>query len=159
MMPAECPYERDVVDAVTTDGWRGGPRADLVAHVAACEVCRDVVVVARAVRGDYDRAAAEARVPPAGLVWWRAQLRARREGAETAGRPITYVQVFAGSVAAGLLFMLGGLLWPWLRASVGVIDSFASLAELGRPWVPFALAVGGWLILAPLLLVLALSDD
>lgn len=54
---------------------------------------------------------------------------------------------------------MGGLLWPWMRASFGLIDDLTRFADLGRPWVPFALAFGGWLVVAPVLLVLALSDD
>ena len=93
------------------------------------------------------------------MVWWRAELRARREVAERAARPITYVQAVAGSVAACLLFTLGGLLWPWFRASATFVDQLTAAADLGQPWVPFVLAVGAWLVLAPVLLVLALSDD
>ena len=60
---------------------------------------------------------------------------------------------------AGWLFTLGGLLWPWLRASVEWIDLVSRTAEMGRLWVPVALAVGAWLVLGPVLLLLVLSDD
>jgi hypothetical protein len=62
-------------------------------------------------------------------------------------------------VAAGLFFALGGLLWPWLRASIQWIDAVSRLADVGTLWVPFALAVGGWLVVAPLLLLLILSEE
>jgi hypothetical protein len=54
---------------------------------------------------------------------------------------------------------LGGLLWPWLRASIQWIDAASRLADVGTLWVPLALAVGGWLVVAPLLLLLVLSEE
>jgi predicted anti-sigma-YlaC factor YlaD len=159
MTDMECPREQEVTEAIATGRWPGLAGSEVAAHTASCDVCRDVVDVARAVFEDAQLARRNAPIPPAGLVWWRAQLRARREVAETVGRPITYVQVLAGSVVAGLLFTMGGLLWPWLRASASWIDSLTTATEVGRLWVPFALAVGAWLVLAPVLLLLMLSDD
>jgi predicted anti-sigma-YlaC factor YlaD len=159
MTSFECPREVEVAEAAAAGNWHGTTGNELLSHVAACETCRDLFEVAGAVREDFDRARRDAPIPPAGLVWWRAQLRARREGAEAAARPITYVQVITASLAAAMLFTLGGLLWPWLRASFGAIDDLTRVADVGRPWLPLALAVGGWLVLAPVLLLLALSDD
>jgi hypothetical protein len=118
-----------------------------------------VIVVAGAIRYDYESGRADVLVPSAGLVWWRAQLRARQQIAETAGRPITYVHAAAGALAAVLLFMLGGLLWPSLRASITWIDRVSLAVDMGRFWLPVAVALGAWLVLAPVVLLFALSDD
>lgn len=155
----ECPNEGQIVESILEGRWPHASDAALVAHAAKCVVCGEVVAVASTMHGDYDRARAAVTVPPAGLVWWRAQLRARREIAETATRPITCVHALTGAVAAGLFFALGGLLWPWLRASIQWIDAVSQMADVGTLWVPLALAVGGWLVVAPLLLLLVLSEE
>jgi hypothetical protein len=155
----ECPNEQEVVEAIVHGRWPRATDAALVAHAAACVVCSEVITVASEMRADYDRARAAVSVPPAGLVWWRAQLRARRHIAEMASRPITCVHALTGAVGASLFFALGGLLWPWLRASIQWIDSASRLTDVGTLWVPLALAVGGWLVVAPLLLLLVLSAE
>ena len=159
MNETDCLHEEDVADAVMSGRWPGGCDAELVAHAASCAICDDVIAVAGALCEDASQACAVARIPPAGLMWWRAQLRARHDVAESAGRPITYIQAGAGAVAAGLFFALGGLLWPWLRASIEWIDLVSRTAEIGRFWVPIGLAVGAWLVLAPVLMLIVLSDD
>lgn len=155
----ECPREGDVVEAFTAGRWPAGNAAELVAHVACCAICGDVVVVAGAIQDEYASTRASAQVPSAGLVWWRAPLRARQRVAETAGRPITYVHAAAAVLAACLLFTLGGLFWPWLRASVAWIDQVSHVVDMGHVWPPLTLAIGAWLILAPVVFLFALSDD
>jgi hypothetical protein len=159
MTEVECPREHELLETIAAGRWPDATDATLMAHVPSCTVCSEMVLVAGALRGNYDHVCAAAHVPPAGLVWWRAQLRARREIAGTAARPITYAHALTGAVAAGLFFTLGGLLWPWLRASLDWIDAASRLADVGRLWVPFALAVGAWLILAPVVLFLVLSEE
>ncbi len=159
MTEVECPREPELVETIADGRWPGATDPALASHVSSCAVCSEVVLVAGALRSDYESECATAHVPPAGLVWWRAQLRARRQLAGTAARPITYAHAFTGAVAAGLFFTLGGLLWPWLRASLDWIDAASRLADVGRLWVPFGLAVGAWLILAPVVLFLVLSEE
>ena len=159
MSDVECMREDEILELVAAGRWPDLARTELAAHAASCGICGDLMAVAVALRDDSDRARAEARVPSAGLVWWRAQLRTRQRGAEAASRPMTYAHA-AGAVVAGvLLFTLGGLLWPWLRASVGWIEGFSQAADVGRLWVPLVLAFGVWLVLGPVLLLVALSDD
>jgi hypothetical protein len=155
----ECLREAEVVEAVANGAWPSACSADLKAHVASCAICSELAAVAGAIRGDCESARAHLQVPSAGLVWWRAQLRARQHNAEAAGRPISYVQAAAAVLAAGLLFMLGGLVWPSLRESVAWIDLISQVADTGRFWLPLALVVGAWLVLAPVVLLFALSDD
>ncbi len=158
-MIEECPREADVLDAVSRGTWPDARTDDLAAHAAACAICRDVAEIAGAVRRDYEAARLEAQLPSAGLVWWRAQLRARQEGAAAADRPITIAQAAAGTAAAIVLFSLGGLLWPSLRESIAWIDRLSHSVELGQFWLPAALALGAGLIVAPVVLLFVLSDD
>jgi len=155
----ECPREAEVVEAVAAGRMLGPGAGELGDHVSACAVCRDVAVVAGSIRDDYATARSEAALPSAGLVWWRAQLRARQQGAETAGRAITCVQGVAGVLAACALFTMGGLMWPWLRASVDWIDHLSLAADTGRVWLPLALAVGASLLIAPVAFIFMLSDE
>ena len=155
----ECLREAEVVESVANGAWPSASTADLKAHVASCAICGELAAVADAIRADCQSARAHLQVPSAGLVWWRAQLRARQQNAEAAGRPITYVQVAAGVFAASLLFMLGGLVWPSLRESVAWIDLISHVADTGRFWLPLAVAIAAWLVLAPVVLLFALSDD
>ena len=159
MSDIECVRESEVLELIVVGRWPDSAPAELMAHAVSCGICGELTTVAVAVRDEANRSRAEARVPSAGLVWWRAQLRARQERAEAAGRPITFVHG-AGAVVAGIvLFTLGGLLWPWLRASVAWIEGFSQAADVGRLWVPLMLAFGVWLVLGPVLLLVALSDD
>ena len=159
MTDMECVHEHDVLDLIAGGRWPQAAGADLVGHAASCAVCGDLAAVAAAIRTDSEQARAAARVPSSGLVWWRAQLRVRQESAETAARPIAFVHAAGALVAAVLLFTLGGLLWPWLRASVGWLEGLSQAAEVGRLWVPLALAFGVWIVVGPVLLLVALSDD
>lgn len=147
-----CDREQDVLKAVLGSGLSH----ELRAHTVACAVCRDVVRVASVVHEDFDRAQRRATVPTAEIVWWRAQMRARQEAARTAARPILFTQALAFAALIGLLVSLAGRLslgmstWTWTE--------FATLPS-GIPLLPIALALGGWLVLAPVALYLALSRD
>ncbi len=97
MMRQECVHLEEVLLAARTGNreWDG--------HVAGCAECRDAVRVAVAFEGARDEALAGVTLPDAGIVWRRAQFRARREAIQAAGRPITVAQVIAFAVAMGLV--------------------------------------------------------
>jgi hypothetical protein len=100
MARVECPHESDVLTMVVTGQWAERAPADLRAHVAACELCADLALVAQAIDEDHS-AEIEPRLPSPGTMWWRAQLRARQDAAHQVGRPITVAQ-------AAFLALLGG---------------------------------------------------
>jgi hypothetical protein len=155
----ECPRESDVLDAVASARWPDRAKPELVAHVAACAVCADVAVVARALRGDQDRAWEEASLPPSGQVWWRAEMRARQEAIRAASRPIAIAQGVAAALAVGLTLIAGGVAWPWIQ---GYLSTF-NVTQAALVASPFALALlvalGALAVVAPLALYLVLSDD
>jgi hypothetical protein len=123
MKPVECEFESEVLAATLQSRWPGRVDADLRAHVAACEICSDVVAIASAVDGAREETRARAVVPDSGRIWWLAQLRARREAAEMAGRPITAVQVIAFTCAVGLLGTCFGATSRWFQSTLGRIES------------------------------------
>ena len=171
MTPTECTRESDVIDAVASRRWPDRCGDELRHHVATCEVCADVADVAQALLEAGEAAAQEAQVPPAGQVWWRAELLARQEAARAAAQPITLVQAIAGVCAAGLAVTAIGLTWPWYRASLAGLREFLKTALASgvdvapnSAWtlafgVPLLVALGVWLVLMPVAVYLVLSDE
>jgi hypothetical protein len=102
MKSVDCEFESEVLAAVVQSRWPDRVDASLRAHASTCAICSDVAAVAAAIGEASDEMRASVAVPDSG-VWWRARLRARREAAEAAGRPITAAQVIALACAAGLL--------------------------------------------------------
>jgi len=165
----ECGREADVLEAVAFGRWPDHA-AELRAHVAACAVCADLAEVAQALHDDRDAACREAPVPTAGMVWWRATIRARADAARTASRPITVAQGIAAACAVGLACGLAGILWrslPWVdrvgeiatRIAAGRVD-FTSASTLATEHaLPLVLALAACLVLAPLALYITLADE
>ena len=84
MMRRACAHE-DAVLAAALDTTRATPDA-VLAHLEACDSCRDLHTIASALHDDHAMALAEAHVPSAGQAWWRAELRARQEATALAAR-------------------------------------------------------------------------
>jgi hypothetical protein len=103
MNPVECEFEPEILAAVLQSRWPERVDEQLRAHVECCTICYDVAAIANAIDDAREDQRASVVVPDSGRVWWLAQLRARREAAKTAGRPITVAQVVAFACAVGLL--------------------------------------------------------
>ena len=100
-MNPECEFEADVLAAALQSRFAEHVGAELRAHVAGCAICSETVAVASAMNDAREEV--RPLVPDSGRVWWLAQVRARREAAEAAGRPITAAQLVAFACAVGLL--------------------------------------------------------
>jgi hypothetical protein len=107
MKPFECEKESLVVEAVRSGSWD----ADLREHAAHCESCSDVALAARVLNEMRGVDQAEARIPDAGLMWWKAQLVAKRTAAERATQPISFVERF--TYVCGILCFIGVCVWQW----------------------------------------------
>ena len=129
-----CDREVEVLEAVQAGRWQDLSDETLRRHVAACPVCADVALVARFLNEQGDLARSEAALPEAGLVWWKAQLKARRTAAQEAAQPIAIVE--SAAWASGAMVLLAGLIWQWPR-----IDSW--LKGLGGYWPSLQLADSG----------------
>ena len=168
-MTIECNREQDVLDALAAQRWPERCDAELRAHVAECAVCTDLVTVAAALLDDHEVAHRDARLPSSGVVWWRAQLRARDEDARAAARPIAFVQGAAASAAVWLIVALvrsvpaeslGGLK-TWAAGFIPHLTMpLPNLAQLAAA-VPLAvfLGAGAALLLAPVAFYLAVDED
>ncbi len=102
---------------------------ELAAHVAECPVCAEALLVASFLKED----AGEMEVPAAGLVYWRAELRARREQAERALRPMRAMEM-----AAMVLLCL-------LAVGLGVVSGSMALPLIGGGFAAL-MGVAGWVV-------------
>jgi hypothetical protein len=107
MKPMPCERESLAVEAARAGCWDD----DLRAHVAECDSCANAMLAAEYLFSMREADHAAAPVPHAGRVWWKAQLRARREAAERAARPISVVQWAAFACAA--VALCGVCVWQW----------------------------------------------
>jgi hypothetical protein len=165
MTPPDCGREADVLDAIAAHRWPGRVEPELRAHVAGCESCADVAEVASAIGMDYDAALGETVVlPPAHLVWLRAQARARAAAARQAARPVAVMQALGFASATGLVSLAIGFVayWVWARSewllAMPTIDSIG-LDSMGFAIRGTLLAIGLWLVLAPVAVYLVASDE
>jgi len=123
MKPVECEFESEVLAATLQSRWPERVDADLRAHVVTCAICSDVVAIGGAFDNARERMRTSVTLPDSGRVWWLAQLRARREAAEAAGRPITAAQVIAFACAVGLLGACFGATSKWFQSALGWVGS------------------------------------
>ena len=80
--------------------------------VEGCAACAEIAAIAQAFVDDRNALAREAQVPSSAIVWWRAQMRSRREAVETAAQPITWIQGLALACAVGILIAAVGFFAP-----------------------------------------------
>jgi hypothetical protein len=166
----ECVREQDLLEALAAGRWPESCAAELRTHVDGCGSCIDILAVALPLLQEHELAQRDARVPPSGVVWWRAQMRARREAVKAATSPITLIQGVALACAAGLVGGIATLAQPPVREWVawggtviagldpGAIDlaRLQALASIGL--LPFvALAV--CLLIAPIAIYFAVGDE
>jgi hypothetical protein len=138
----ECVREAEVVEAVISGRWPAACDPELRSHAMECHICKDIVLVSSALQGERDPAVLKATLPSAGLVWWRAELRARREAARVAERPMKFVHSLAAASAAGVVgalligmlplvhgLLIGGLATLLVVAPVAVYFVFSEKGE------------------------------
>jgi hypothetical protein len=104
-------------------------------------------------------------VPDSGRVWWLAQVRARREAAKTAGRPITAAQVLAFGCSVALLGACFGATSTWFQAALQEVLSSATGMDI-TALIPLlvehgalAAAMVAVLLLVPAAVYLAVGRD
>jgi hypothetical protein len=167
--PVECEFESDVLAAALQSRWPDGVDEQMRAHVSMCAICSDVVAVAGAIDASREEMRASAMVPDSGRVWWLAKVRARREAAETAGRPITVAQLLAFASAVGLLGACLGATSTWfqsalrsIRLSVGGLDLrtlIPSATTLLAEHAALAVAIAALLFVVPAAVYLAMGRE
>jgi hypothetical protein len=111
MKVPQCEREQAVTEMLQCGRWPEACDPALRTHVEHCVVCSEVVLVAQFLREENASLLTNMKLPDAGLVWWKSQLRARREAADLATRPIALAERFA--VACGLASLLAFVVWKW----------------------------------------------
>lgn len=104
--------------------------------------------LAAALAAEGEAARVDAEPPSSARVWWRAQMRARQDAAQTANRALTVVHAVAIACGAGLLLGAGTIAFAWLRGTNAWLprayDALMSAAapitaEVGSRWVGLSL--------------------
>ena len=105
-------------------------------------------IVADAIAHEAAVAASEAQPPSSAIVWWRSQMRARREAAQLAEKPITIVHALSIAAGVGLMLSVFGYVITAVKGSAGWLTNLAqSIAtaasspalSLASPWVTVTL--------------------
>jgi len=166
----DCPHEPEVVSAVLGGAWPDRCEQSLVAHAAQCVTCREVARVSALLHEDVDHARIDVIVPAAGQVWWRAAVRARLESTQAAARPMTWMHAITAAIVAGVFLAAVTAVWPLLPRVMNLVRTVGA-EVLPSPEVTGALAGGlamsagvaiviaAIMVIAPLAVYFALSDD
>jgi predicted anti-sigma-YlaC factor YlaD len=132
-----CPREDELLDALGA-GFIG---EELESHIATCEACGELRLVAGALLDERTQAVTEAALPSSGTMLLRMQMRRRQEAQSAARRSLLIGQAVTLAAAVALVFtLLGGTL---TGEAVNVIASI----QLSKPLL---LAVAIWLLAAPI---------
>lgn len=153
---AECRHEAEVVAAVAAGRWPSAADPALCDHARRCPVCAEVLEVAQAMAPLESETLADVRLPSAGQVWWRAQVRARHEARRAAALPVLAAQGLGAAAILGLVAALVSWQWPVVAAAAGGWLA-RPLAALDLGLIAWA-ALGMFAVLAPLAIYAAVRD-
>lgn len=163
MRKRDCVHEDEVLSALKASRWPAACDPALRAHVGSCTSCAQLVDLAEALLDDHHALLSEAQVPSSAIVWWRAQMRSRREAAHVATQPITFVQGLIWACAAGLTIAAAGFFIPtfrgalkWLVGAAGSVPRVSLSLPPDALANPIVMAAGAALILCAIVLPLAL---
>jgi hypothetical protein len=175
MTAPQCSREHAVISAILAGRWPHQCDESLHDHAAQCEVCKESVEVVSLFRVERQVLLDEMRIPSAGQVWWRAAIRARLEASQQVARPLSWLFGITVACVAGLAVAVVELLWspvrhaltgagPWtmslgLGELARVLPTLADLAPFTTTGAFVLLGAAACLLLAPLALYFALSDE
>ena len=105
--------------------------------VEGCPSCTEIAAVAQAFSDDRNALLRDAQVPSSAIVWWRAQMRSRREAAEAAAQPITWAQGLAVACAVGVLVAAVGFFAPtFMKALEWMMGTSLPAPSFSMPAMP-----------------------
>jgi len=132
-----CQRETELLESLG----RGYVGPELVSHVAECASCRKLQQVAGALLDERINAMTEAPVPSAATMWFRMQVRRQQEVQAAARHSFMIGQAATLVIALALIGSVFGA-----DAAVSVLDVISAI----RVSTPLLIAVGTWLLLAPI---------
>jgi hypothetical protein len=163
----DCCREQDILDALASGRWPDRVADDLRTHAADCQFCGDLIASVGPLLSDRVDLSSAGHLPSSGVMWWRAQMRARQEATREAARPITIAQIVGFACVAVLAAVAIAWVSPVMRtwavewtlnlvAAVGAIEMRGPFVSQG--WVVLLMAAV-WLVLAPLAIYFAVAED
>ncbi|MFC5864377.1 hypothetical protein ACFPT7_18875 [Acidicapsa dinghuensis] len=126
MIVRNCTHEAEIKRLLALGHWPQAAPADLCEHAEACRSCADQILVSQAFRKARGASMAQAQLPSAGVIWWRAQLRKRNAAVERINRPIIVAQILA---FAATLCLAGLFVYTELRQGIPWKSWLASAAQ------------------------------
>ena len=161
-----CCHEQDVLDALITERWPDRVDDGLRAHAGSCAICRDLIASVGPILNDRVDLSNEGHLPSSGVMWWRAQMRARQEAVREAERPVTIAHIVGFACVIGIAAVAVAWLspvvrtwfaeWSWHLADVTMPDMRGG--PLSQGWLVLLMALV-WLVLAPLAIYFAVAED
>jgi hypothetical protein len=147
-----CDREQDVLDAIRSGRWATVWGEDIRRHAARCSVCAEVASLVQEFQREAELVQAELQqagtgLPSAGLIWWKAQLAARRAAEQRVAEPIVLVERVASALVLIAALCFGVWQWPritaWLQvqslrrvaALAGYSSSTGWLHRFVQSWV------------------------
>ena len=131
---SDCPQESRIATAVAN----GSLPEDLLLHVPGCPVCREAHSVAGKMRRFANGLSEDPRLSAASM-WWRLNLRMRRERAHHAEKPLAWMgRIFYATIGLAVALELISIPSLWGRTAV------IGVAALGAVVLPVAIALAGW---------------
>lgn len=125
MKSYECEREAEVLEGLRAGAWE----PELRQHAQECSACAELIMVSEFLH-EASASEAEPVLPDAGMIWWRAQLAARRAAVKRATQPIRLFGKLAwlGGVFLALWFLFGSgstlasqlSQQPWWSSPAGV---------------------------------------
>lgn len=128
-----CSRTAEVQELMRLGHWPQAAGAELAAHARECRRCGEMVLLTQTFGAARVSASNEARVEPAALVWWRAQLRRKHEVVQRVERPMRaqmLVMLVVVCVGLGLAFQWSGgeARWrSWISAGAEVAMRVGSM--------------------------------
>ncbi len=132
-----CQREDELLDALG----RGFLGNEIEEHIASCDSCSELHLVASTLLDDRSQSIAEAPIPTSGGMWWRIRLRQRHDAEGRARQSLMVGQAVTLTIAIVLVITFFGA--DVVFAARGVIDSI----QLSTPLI-LVLALS--LLLVPL---------
>ena len=143
MSAERCPHEDELLEALS----RGYVANELEEHVAACDACAELRLVAGALLDDRAQSMLEAPIPSAGSMWWRLRVRHRHDAEAAAHRSLLIGQAVTLAIALTVVIALfGGSLAGEVRNLVATIRVSTPLLVAAAMWM-VAAPIAGWLAL------------
>ena len=120
-----CIRHEEVVQTVRAGWWPSACTEELREHVAACSQCAEAALMPSAFATARAGAMRMAAPQAAGVLWWKAQLRRRREAMEKLERP--GLMISAWTIAASIVLLMAVLVTAWKRSGWSQVQAlFAS---------------------------------